>query len=219
MTTPDITFQISISEVDVGNDQLDRLTVGLMHQLRDLGAESVARTRPAPPPAGAKGMGMTTGALNVVATPGFISRMMGFFKTWSSRGGRRTVKIETPSGLKIEFTPDRALSPEEMNAFVQALTASTPPAPAPNSHRPVDIQCRNQLYDLLSTRFNESELRALCFYVAINWEDLSGNNRSDKIIALLRHAERHHLLDELLDKGRYLRKDISWDGICAPTGV
>jgi hypothetical protein len=70
------------------------------------------------------------------------------------------------------------------------------------------------LRELLVTYFNESELRTLCFYLAIAYEDLSGSNRVEKVIELIKHVERHNRIAALLENGRKLRPDVSWDGIC-----
>ena len=218
MTKPDIELQINVTDSDAGTDQLDRLTIALMEQLRNLGAESVARASAGPPPDGAKGVAATSGALNVITTPNIVERMLGFLRTWASRGGQRSVKIETPAGLKLEFTPDQPLTPEQLAAFVQAVTSGASSTPASPGYQHVDSRCRTQLWELLTTYFNESELRTLCFYLGINYQDLSGNNRSDKIIAFIEYIERHTLVEKLLGVGCNFRKDILWDGICTSTG-
>ena len=212
MTTSDIELHIVVSDADVGAERLDAMTVDLIHDLRALGVESVQRAAAAPPEAGAKGAGATTGALNVVAAPNIAERLVGFLRAWSSRG-QRIVKIETPDGLRLEFPTDKALTPPEMAAFIQALTAG--PVTAPPRIDPAAMQCRVQLRELLMGHFDESEVRTLCFYLGIGYEDLSGGNRSEKILSLITYVERYNRIADLLASGRKRRLEISWDGMCS----
>ena len=219
MTISEIELQINVSEPDISADQLDRLTVALMRQLRDLGAESVERAIGGPPPVGAKGVATTTGALNVTAAPNFVERMLSFLQMWTSRGNQRIVKIKTPSGTEIEFTPDQPLSPEQLAAYVQAVTTGPSSAAASPAQQRLDHRCRTQLWETLTSYFDESELRTLCFHLNINYQDLSGNNRTDKIIAFVEYVERHRRIEKLLEVGPKLRKEIPWDEICTTTGA
>ena len=212
MASPDIELHIVVADANLDAEQLDAMTVHLINDLRALGVESVQRTIGAPLEEGAKGVGATIGALNVAAAPTIADRLVGFLRAWSSHG-QRTVKIETPDGLKLEFTPDKALTPQEMAAFVQALTAS--PSTTPPRIEPTAMQCRLQLRELLMAHYNESELRDLCFVLGISYEHLSGNNLGDKIIALIEYAERHRRIGDVLKGGRKLRANLPWDDVCS----
>lgn len=219
MTLSDIEFRINISEPDASTAQTGRLAVALMQQLRALGVESVERQSAGPAPDGAKGAGTTTDALKVIASPNLVERVVGFLRTWAARSDRRSVKIETPGGLKLEFTPDRPLSPEQLAAFVQAATSGSPVVTPAPGHTYLDHRCRTQLWETFTSSFSESELRTLCFHLSIDYSDLPGSSRPDKIVALIEHIERHKLVKRLLDAGPTLRHDISWDEICPPAGA
>lgn len=51
----------------------------------------------------------------------------------------------------------------------------------------------------IDEHFNESELKGLCFELGIDFEHLDGNNKADKVRALILYCERHRRLDELVE--------------------
>jgi CheY-like chemotaxis protein len=81
------------------------------------------------------------------------------------------------------------------------------PASAPSDRGP-----RVNLRKILDTRLNESELRALCFDLNVDYENLKGEVKRDKAIALIVHLEQRGRLRELRTTGKELRPDIDWDG-------
>lgn len=56
---------------------------------------------------------------------------------------------------------------------------------------------RLQLRKFLTTCFNDSELRDLCFTLHIDYEQLGGQNKADKVRELIAYCERHSRADEL----------------------
>jgi hypothetical protein len=50
----------------------------------------------------------------------------------------------------------------------------------------------------LTTQFNEEELRACCFELDIDYEDLGGRGRADKARELVKHLQRRGRLSELI---------------------
>lgn len=63
----------------------------------------------------------------------------------------------------------------------------------------------SELLWVLINRFDESELRDLCFEVHIDFENLPGARIADKARELVEHCRRHDSLPELEDKIRELR--------------
>jgi hypothetical protein len=120
MTPNEIQLQLTVAEADADDEILDQLTRRLMRDLRDLGAESVERTAGEPPPEGAKSA-FTLGALLLVAVPAFLPKLVEFLQAWSLRGENRKIKIKTPAGLEVEFTPEKKLSQDEVLALVEKL--------------------------------------------------------------------------------------------------
>jgi hypothetical protein len=121
MTPSKVQLDLTVTEADADAERLDELTRYLLRDLRDLGAESVERRSGGPTPEGAKGDPLTLGALALVAVPSFLPKLVEFLQAWSLRGESRTVKIKTPAGLEVEFTPEKKLSEAELLALVDKL--------------------------------------------------------------------------------------------------
>jgi hypothetical protein len=117
----DIQLQLTVTEAGADAERLDNLTYRLMRDLRDLGAESVERPTGEPVPEGAMGAAFSWNELIVGAVPSFLSKLVEFLQAWSLRGENRTVKIRTPAGLEVEFTPEKRLSQDELLVLVEKL--------------------------------------------------------------------------------------------------
>lgn len=65
----------------------------------------------------------------------------------------------------------------------------------------------------LKSYFNESELRDLCFDLAIDYESVLGQAKSDKARELILFCERHGRLLDLTSSCRRLRPHILWDNL------
>ncbi|MBE2224404.1 MAG: hypothetical protein IAF02_22880, partial [Anaerolineae bacterium] len=57
-----------------------------------------------------------------------------------------------------------------------------------------------ELKEALVERYNENELRELCFDLRISYDDLSGDNRRTKIVSLIEYCDRRESLEELAQK-------------------
>jgi hypothetical protein len=66
------------------------------------------------------------------------------------------------------------------------------------------------LHQILSERFDEEELRTLCFYLGIKYEDRPGRGKTAKARELVAYLERHGLIPDCIEVGRRLRTDICW---------
>jgi hypothetical protein len=121
--TNDVQLNLTIAEPGTDAERVDELTQRLMRDLRDLGAEYVERPSGGPTQEGAKGADVFTwGALALGAAPTFLPQLVQFLQAWTLRGEKRTVKIKTPAGVEVEFTPEKRLSQDELLALVQRLT-------------------------------------------------------------------------------------------------
>ena len=135
MTTSEIQLHLTVTKADADAESLDELTGRLLLDLRELGVESVERPSGGAAPAGAKvGDPFTLGALALVAVPVILPKLVEFLQAWSLRGESRTVKIKTPAGLEVEFTPGgKKLSTAEVLALAKELaqipTAQAKPQP------------------------------------------------------------------------------------------
>ncbi len=69
---------------------------------------------------------------------------------------------------------------------------------------------RTQLRQILVDRFDEGELRTLCFELDVKYEDLPVWGRANKVTALIEYLERRERLADLVKVGRRMRSDVSW---------
>ncbi len=67
------------------------------------------------------------------------------------------------------------------------------------------------LHQFLVDRLNDEELRGLCFELHVDYESLEGESKAGKARELLAHLDRRHRISELVEIGKRLRLDISWD--------
>ncbi len=115
-------LDLRISKAGADDEWLDDLTTRLMRDLRDLGVDSVERVAGKIMPEGAKGDPFTLGALALIAAPTLFPRLVDFLQAWSLRAEGRKIKIKTPAGLEVEFTPDKKLSGDELVSLVGKLS-------------------------------------------------------------------------------------------------
>lgn len=66
-----------------------------------------------------------------------------------------------------------------------------------------------QLYQLLITFFNSSELQQLAFELGIDYENLEGNDKSSKAMGLVQYTLRHDMIVDLLHQIVQARPDVA----------
>jgi len=76
-------------------------------------------------------------------------------------------------------------------------------------------ESRSSLRQLLIARFDEGELETLCFDLGIDYDDLAGESKADKVRELLEYLVRRNALPELVRVGKATRPDIPWNQIAA----
>ncbi len=64
------------------------------------------------------------------------------------------------------------------------------------------------LRQILTTRFNDGELRSLCFDLGVDYESLPGEGKADKARELVAYCERHERIPELIRNLIQLRPDL-----------
>ena len=70
-----------------------------------------------------------------------------------------------------------------------------------------------KLYHGINKHFNLAELKTIAFELAIDWEELSGNTKSEKSQALIQHLARRGDLDKLLLSLEEKRPNYDWQSI------
>ena len=68
------------------------------------------------------------------------------------------------------------------------------------------------LRQILGTRFDESELRTLCFSLGVDYADLPSGGKADKAKELVARLDRHDRIPELVNLVEQQRPDIVWRG-------
>jgi hypothetical protein len=91
--------------------------------------------------------------------------------------------------------PASAPEPVENTGTLPTSVASVEPAPS----------TRRQLRTVLERAFNDDELRALCFDLGVDYENLSGATKVARAIAIVGYFERMHRVDELRRAVKELR--------------
>ena len=76
--------------------------------------------------------------------------------------------------------------------------------------RKLTPKLQGKLKEILRTYFNESELRDLCFEMAIVYEDVPGQALIDKARELVLYCERIGRVDELVTACRARRPNAPW---------
>lgn len=67
-----------------------------------------------------------------------------------------------------------------------------------------------QLRHLLTQQFNMSELHHLAFDLGVEYEELAGSTRSDKVVSLIEYLQRNGRLTDLVTQCRQLRPRTTW---------
>jgi hypothetical protein len=66
---------------------------------------------------------------------------------------------------------------------------------------------RRRLRAVLDTRFSDEELRVLCFDLDVDFENISGATKGERVVSIIQYFERRHRQQELLRAVRDLRPD------------
>ncbi len=117
---PEVKLDLEIQETDADAERLDQLTVFLAGELNQLGVDWARPSAGSAPP-GAKGDPIALGALVISVLPNLAPKLVEFLQAWVMRGENRKVKIKTPAGLEIEFTPEKKLAKDEYLTLVEKL--------------------------------------------------------------------------------------------------
>ena len=110
-----IQLSIEVSANDATEDELDRMTRHLLHEMRELDVESAQLAKGGPAPVGSKGDAITMGAIVLEVLPAVLPSVLGLLQSWVTRGQGRIVKFK---GMGIEFEGSR----EEFQKVLEMLS-------------------------------------------------------------------------------------------------
>jgi hypothetical protein len=70
-----------------------------------------------------------------------------------------------------------------------------------------------KLRQILVDRFDEGELRTLCFDLGVDYDSLPGVGKADKAREIVAYLERREQIYEFVNVGRQYRSDIPWEAV------
>jgi len=81
---------------------------------------------------------------------------------------------------------------------------------APVSGLPTDRSALATLRQVLTERFQQEELRTLCFDLGIDWDDLPARGKAGKVRELVGYFARRRSIEKMIQFCERQRPDISW---------
>jgi predicted transcriptional regulator len=81
-----------------------------------------------------------------------------------------------------------------------------------------ELQYLRKLLQVLDKCFDEGELRTLCFHLDVDYDSLPGEGKANKARELVAYLERRGRIPELVETGKQLRPDVSWENALEATG-
>lgn len=94
---------------------------------------------------------------------------------------------------------------EKRNAEVEPLRPDTGDLAKKHEHQKV-----LRVIELVSESFNRVEIRELCFDFNIEYDDLPGESRSEKVFELVSYFQRRNTLDVFIEWCQKLRPKVQW---------
>lgn len=126
----ELLVQVAASGADA--EEIDRLTRGLLAELREFPVESVEIPAAGEPPPGAKAFEIATlGTLVLHVLPKVLPGVIAFLQSWRKRGDSKSIKIKVVKGkrtVEVEI-PAGALGQEDLHQLLARLgVPQTPPS-------------------------------------------------------------------------------------------
>ena len=114
-----VEFQLTVSIPDGTEDEIDRLTRGLLNDLKGMDVESARLASDGIAPEGSKGIDpVTTGTIALAVLPTMMPKILEFLQSWSLQGKERTIKFKGKvANQNIDFEGSFA----EMEKLVEML--------------------------------------------------------------------------------------------------
>ena len=66
------------------------------------------------------------------------------------------------------------------------------------------------LHEKMVQHFDAAEARSLCFGLGIEYDDLQGDGRADKLVSLISHIERRGMIKDFIQEVTKTRPDVLW---------
>ena len=125
---------------------------------------------------------------------------------------RQALAIEASAAVKFQLEQQIAQAEAERSqlaARLDQLESAPVPTSAPTAATFAPAP-RAALREKLIRHLNDSELRALCDDLAVDYESLPGSGKADKARELIAYLERRLRLGDLLSLLRSQRPEVDW---------
>ena len=100
------------------------------------------------------------------------------------------------------------LARKAAQAIAQAINVET--ESAVEAHQPTQDYF-GRLLQLLDGRFNEEELKTLCFHLGVDYDNLPAIGKAGKARELILHLQRRERIPALIQTGQQIRPDVPWE--------
>jgi DNA-binding NtrC family response regulator len=116
---------------------------------------------------------------------------------------RATLSADIQGLLFLEYNNPETLS-ERLSHWIEDQVKE--------AERPSDLapERLTRLLQMLSERFDEGELKSLCFHLEVGYDDLPAQGKANKARELVQYLERRGRIYDLIKKGEELRPDVPW---------
>jgi formylglycine-generating enzyme required for sulfatase activity len=121
--------------------------------------------------------------------------------------GAPVLYMRTPDGALFDVNPGAPRTPD--GALFDVARDRAAPSASP---RPTLIA----LYRQIVERLDAEAVQTLCFYVGVDYDDLSGEGRAGKVRELLEALRRQERVPELVQAARDLHPDLAWGADAPP---
>ncbi|MCP4426238.1 MAG: hypothetical protein GY803_17240 [Chloroflexi bacterium] len=74
-------------------------------------------------------------------------------------------------------------------------------------------QTRRVLSEKISEHFSGSDLQQLCFFMNVDYDNLSGSRKDDKLIGLITACEQEQMVEDLIEQCRRMRPNVEYPDI------
>lgn len=124
MQESEILLNLQIFETGADDERLDLLTSKLIRNLRGFDIEHIGRKQSEQTqPKGSRGEPITFGAIVLVVLPAVLPSLISFIQSWLEE--RRKIIVEAPNGAKVEFTPNKKYSEDDIILLIKRLSKIT----------------------------------------------------------------------------------------------
>lgn len=206
---------ITIGTEDADPEELADLTRSLRRELLALDVEDAEFAQGTELPEGAKSAGAidwNTVILTLIGSGGVVSSLVMVLNSWVQRNPQTKLHLALPNGgeLKIEgdLSPDSDLYQQALDLMQLTLVAPATDTPLVN-----DDPALVTLSQEMNNRLSLDDVKTLFFNLGFEYDAIGGEAlpKLGKIQLLIKHCQRHEMLDRLRQECQAINPLIDWE--------